>query len=90
MLARSPSMARKHLRTSELHRPWRILSTHELFHSAPHEKSEPLPPDNSNPTFEDKTRKEIAPCERLGLNRTTLFYKMKRLGITPPSDNSQD
>jgi formate hydrogenlyase transcriptional activator len=24
---------------------------------------------------------------RLGLKRTTLFYKMKRLGIAPPSDN---
>ena len=67
-----------------------ILSTHGLFLSAPPEKSEPLPPDISNPTLEDKVRKEIAPCERLGLKRTTLFYKMKRLGITPPSDNSQD
>ena len=27
---------------------------------------------------------------RLGLKRTTLFYKMKRLGITPPADHSQD
>jgi formate hydrogenlyase transcriptional activator len=27
---------------------------------------------------------------RLGLKRTTLFYKMKRLGIEPPQDHSQD
>jgi len=27
---------------------------------------------------------------RLGLKRTTLFYKMKRLGIAPPADHSQD
>ena len=27
---------------------------------------------------------------RLGLKRTTLFYKMKRLGITPPADHWQD
>ena len=59
----------------------------------------------SNPTLEDKIRQEIlAECQRanwklggprgaaarLGLKRTTLFYKMKRLGITPPADHSQD
>ena len=59
----------------------------------------------SNPTLEDKVRREIlAACQRanwklggprgaaarLGLKRTTLFYKMKRLGITPPTDHSQD
>jgi len=59
----------------------------------------------ANPTLEDKIRQEIlAECQRanwklggprgaaarLGLKRTTLFYKMKRLGITPPADNSQD
>src|SRR6266581_335562 len=27
---------------------------------------------------------------RLGLKRTTLFYKIKRLGIAPPADHSQD
>ena len=27
---------------------------------------------------------------RLGLKRTTLFYKMKRLGIAPPADHWQD
>ena len=60
---------------------------------------------SSNPTLEDKIREEIrAACQRanwviggprgaaarLGLKRTTLFYKMKRLGIRPPSDPEQD
>jgi formate hydrogenlyase transcriptional activator len=59
----------------------------------------------SNPTLEDKVRREIlAACQRanwklggprgaaarLGLKRTTLFYKMKRLGIAPPADHRQD
>jgi formate hydrogenlyase transcriptional activator len=59
----------------------------------------------ANPTLEDKVRREIlAACQRanwklggprgaaarLGLKRTTLFYKMKRLGITPPADHWQD
>jgi len=59
----------------------------------------------SNPTLEEKVRKEIlAACQRanwklggprgaaarLGLKRTTLFYKMKRLGIAPPTDHWQD
>ena len=57
---------------------------------------------DSDQTLEDKVRQEIlAACQRanwklggprgaaarLGLKRTTLFYKMKRLGIAPPSDN---
>ncbi len=82
-----------------------ILSTDGLFNCAPPERSDPLPAEISNPTLEDKVRKEIlAACQRanwklggprgaaarLGLKRTTLFYKMKRLGITPPSDSSQD
>src|SRR6478736_1597305 len=65
----------------------------------------PLELETSNPTLEDKVRREIlAACQRanwklggprgaaarLGLKRTTLFYKMKRLGITPPEDNWQD
>jgi len=65
----------------------------------------PPEPEISNPTLEDKVRREIlAACQRanwklggprgaaarLGLKRTTLFYKMKRLGITPPADQSQD
>jgi len=56
-------------------------------------------------TLEDKARREIlAACQRanwklegprgaaarLGLKRTTLFYKMKRLGIVPPADHRQD
>ena len=59
----------------------------------------------ANPTLEDKIRQEIlTECQRanwklggprgaaarLGLKRTTLFYKMKRLGIAPPADHSQD
>lgn len=82
-----------------------ILSTDGLFPSAPPERSDPLPAEISSPTLEDKVRKEIlAACQRanwklggprgaaarLGLKRTTLFYKMKRLGITPPSNSSQD
>jgi len=58
-----------------------------------------------HPTLEDKIRQEIlAACQRanwklggprgaaarLGLKRTTLFYKMKRLGVTPPADDWQD
>ena len=58
-----------------------------------------------NPTLEDKVRREIlAACQRanwklggprgaaarLGLKRTTLFYKMKRLGIAAPADHWQD
>ena len=59
----------------------------------------------SNPTLEDKVRREIlAACQRanwklggprgaaarLGLKRTTLFYKMKRLGIAAPAGHRQD
>jgi formate hydrogenlyase transcriptional activator len=82
-----------------------ILSTDGRFHSTPPEKSDPLPAEISNPTLEDKVRREIlTACQRanwqlggprgaaarLGLKRTTLIYKMKRLGITPPLDSSQD
>jgi hypothetical protein len=57
---------------------------------------------DSDQTLEDKVRQEIlAACQRanwklggprgaaarLGVKRTTLFYKMKRLGIAAPSDN---
>jgi formate hydrogenlyase transcriptional activator len=71
----------------------------EEFASAPIETSVP------NPTLEDKIRQEIltelqranwklggprGAAARLGLKRTTLFYKMKRLGITQPADHSQD
>jgi formate hydrogenlyase transcriptional activator len=82
-----------------------ILSTDGVFEPAKLEKFAPAPTEISNPTLEDKVRQEIlAACQRanwklggprgaaarLGLKRTTLFYKMKRLGIAPPSDHSAD
>jgi len=82
-----------------------ILSNDGLFDPGPLEKCEPLEPEIANPTLEDKVRKEIlVACQRanwklggprgaaarLGLKRTTLFYKMKRLGIAPPADHRQD
>src|ERR1700758_1211912 len=82
-----------------------ILSTDGVFEPAPLEKCEPAPMEIANPTLEDKVRQEIlAACQRanwklggprgaaarLGLKRTTLFYKMKRLGIAPPSNGGQD
>ncbi len=81
-----------------------ILSNEGVFESAVPESCEPLAIETSNPTLEDKVRQEIlAACQdanwkvggprgaaaRLGLKRTTLFYKMKRLGITPPADHWQ-
>jgi formate hydrogenlyase transcriptional activator len=59
----------------------------------------------ANPTLEDKVRKEIlVACQRanwklggprgaaarLGMKRTTLFHKMRRLGIARPADHWQD
>jgi formate hydrogenlyase transcriptional activator len=82
-----------------------ILSNDGIFEPGPLESYEPLEPEISNPTLEEKVRREIlAACQRanwklggprgaaarLGLKRTTLFYKMKRLGITPPADNFQN
>jgi formate hydrogenlyase transcriptional activator len=82
-----------------------ILSTDGNFESVPPEKGEALTVEISNPTLEDKVRQEIlAACQRanwqlggprgaaarLGLKRTTLFYKMQRLGIARPADNWQD
>ena len=82
-----------------------ILSNDGVFDPAPLESYEPPEPELSDPTLEDKMRQEIiAACRRanwklggprgaaarLGLKRTTLFYKMKRLGIEPPADHSQD
>jgi len=82
-----------------------ILSNGGIFEPAPLESCEPLEPEVSNPTLEDKVRREIlAACQRanwklggprgaaarLGLKRTTLFYKMKRLGIAAPADHWQD
>src|ERR1700741_1644056 len=82
-----------------------ILSNDGVFEPAPLERYEQSELEISNPTLEDKVRREIlAACQRanwklggprgaaarLGLKRTTLFYKMKRLGIAPPPDHSQD
>jgi formate hydrogenlyase transcriptional activator len=82
-----------------------VLSNDGVFEPAPFESYEPIEPEISNPTLEDKVRREIlAACRRsnwklggprgaaarLGLKRTTLFYKMKRLGIAPPADQSQE
>jgi formate hydrogenlyase transcriptional activator len=81
-----------------------VLSNDGLFQPAPLETDQPVEPEISNPTLEGKMRVEIlAACQRanwklggprgaaarLGLKRTTLFYKMKRLGIAPPADQSQ-
>jgi formate hydrogenlyase transcriptional activator len=82
-----------------------ILSTDGVFEPAKLERCQPAPAEISNPTLEDKVRQEIlTACQRanwklggprgaaarLGLKRTTLFYKMKRLGIAPPVDHSAD
>src|SRR6267154_1277246 len=82
-----------------------ILSKDGLFEPGPLERCARLEPEIANPTLEDKVRREIlAACQRanwklggsrgaaarLGLKRTTLFYKMKRLGIRPPTDHWQD
>ena len=82
-----------------------ILSNDGVFEPAPLESHQPPEPEISNPTLEDKVRREIlSACQRanwklggprgaaarLGLKRTTLFYKMKRLGIAPPRDHRQD
>lgn len=82
-----------------------ILSTNGVFKPVPLERCEAVTVETSNPTLEDKVRQEIlAACQRanwklggprgaaarLGLKRTTLFYKMKRLGIAPPADSSRD
>jgi formate hydrogenlyase transcriptional activator len=80
-----------------------ILSNDEVFAPGPLEYTPAPQPEMLNPTLEDKVRQEIlAACQRsnwklggprgaaarLGLKRTTLFYKMKRLGITAPVGNS--
>jgi len=81
-----------------------ILSNDGVFEPTPLESCESLEPEIANPTLEDKIRHEIlAECQRanwkmggprgaaarLGLKRTTLLYKMKRLGIAPPADHLQ-
>jgi formate hydrogenlyase transcriptional activator len=82
-----------------------ILSNDGVFEPVPLENGELPEADISNPTLEDKVRGEIltacrrsnwrlggprGAAARLGLKRTTLFYKMKRLGIAAPSDRWQD
>jgi formate hydrogenlyase transcriptional activator len=77
-----------------------ILSNGGIFEPGPLETCEPPEPEIVNPTLEEKIRREIlAACEsakwrlggpegaaaRLGLKRTTLFHKMKRLGIARPA-----
>jgi formate hydrogenlyase transcriptional activator len=78
-----------------------ILSNGGVFEPGPLETCEPPEPEIVNPTLEEKIRREIlAACRsanwmlggpkgaaaRLGLKRTTLFHKMKRLGIARPAD----
>ena len=82
-----------------------ILSNDGIFDPPPPQRCEPVPLEIAHPTLEDNVRREIvAACQRanwkiggprgaaarLGLIRTTLLYKMKRLGITRPSDDSQN
>jgi len=82
-----------------------ILSTGGVFEPTALEKSEAAPIEIANPTLEEIVRQEIlAACQRanwkvggpggaaakLGLKRSTLYFKMKRLGITPPRSDSQD
>jgi formate hydrogenlyase transcriptional activator len=72
------------------------LSNDGIFEPGPLETCEPPEPEIVNPTLEEKIRREIiVACQsakwrlggpegaaaRLGLKRTTLFHKMKRLGI---------
>jgi formate hydrogenlyase transcriptional activator len=79
-----------------------ILSKDGVFDATPPEECNPAKVLNPNATLEDKIRQEIltacqrahwrlggpgGAAERLGLKRTTLFYKMKKLGIAaPPTD----
>jgi formate hydrogenlyase transcriptional activator len=82
-----------------------ILSEGGVFRPEPPQERQAPVFENSNTTLKDKIRKEIlAACQRadwkiggprgaaaqLGLKRTTLVYKMKRLGVTRPSDLTQD
>jgi formate hydrogenlyase transcriptional activator len=82
-----------------------ILSNDGVFQSPPPESCDPESVDVATPTLEDKVRQEILfACQRanwklggprgaaarLGMKRTTLLYKMKRLGITPPADPWHD
>jgi len=81
-----------------------ILSKGGVFRPSPPEERQAPLLERSNPTLEATVREEIrAACQRanwviggprgaaarLGLKRTTLFHRMKRLGITPPSEPEQ-
>src|SRR5246500_1944367 len=82
-----------------------ILSNDGIFEPGPLDTCESPGAEIVNPTLEEKIRGEIiAACEsakwrlggpegaaaRLGLKRTTLFHKMKRLGIARPVDHWQE
>ena len=82
-----------------------ILSNDGIFDPPPPQRCEPALLEIAHSTFDDKVRRIIlAACQhanwkiggprgaaaRLGLKRTSLLYKMKRLGITRPTDDSQD
>jgi formate hydrogenlyase transcriptional activator len=77
-----------------------ILSNDGIFGPGPLETCEPPEAEIVNPTLEEKIRREIiAACEsanwrlggpegaaaRLGVKRTTLFHRMRRLGIARPA-----
>jgi formate hydrogenlyase transcriptional activator len=77
-----------------------ILSNNGIFEPGPLDTCEPPEAEIVNPTLQEKIRGEIiAACEsanwrlggpegaaaRLGVKRTTLFHKMKRLGIARPA-----
>jgi formate hydrogenlyase transcriptional activator len=82
-----------------------ILSNDGIFAPGPLETCEPPEPEIVNPTLEEKIRREIlAACQsaewrlggpkgaaaRLGVNRTTLYHKMKRFGIARPARRAVD
>ena len=82
-----------------------ILSRDRMFEAPELEKCEPPQAQILNSTLEDRIRQEIlAACQRsnwkvggprgaaarLGVKRTTLYCKMKRLGITRPANHWQD
>ena len=82
-----------------------ILSNDGVFEPAPLENCEPLEPEIANPTLKETVRREIlaafqranwklggprGAAARLGLKRNTLYYRMKRLDIRPPTDHWQD
>ena len=82
-----------------------ILSNEGILEAAPLESCELPEVEMSNPTLEDTVRGEIltacrrsnwrlggprGAAARLGIKRTTLFYKMRRLGIAPPTDHRHD